>query len=55
MYETPEESRKTNLENIKILYYKNKTTNRPVGRPQIPLEDKIKKIQEKHGVNVEDN
>ena len=55
IYETPEESRKANLENIKKLYYKNKTTNRPVGRPQIPLEDKIKKIQEKHGVNVEEN
>ena len=43
-----EEAKQANLENIKRLYHEKKTTNRPVGRPAISLEDKIKKLQEKH-------
>ena len=55
VYETPEEARQANLENIKRLYHENKTTNNPFGRPKIPLEDNIKKIQEKHGINLDEN
>ena len=47
-YETKEEAIQANLENIKRLYHEKKTTNKPVGRPAMSLEEKIKKIQEKH-------
>ena len=52
-YETKEEAIQANLENIKRLYHEKKTTNRPVGRPAMSLEEKIKKLQEKHEMNLE--
>ena len=52
-YDSIEEAKQANLENIKRLYHEKKTTNRPVGRPAISIEDKIKKIQEKHGMKLE--
>ena len=55
VYEAVEEAKQANLENIKRLYHEKKTTNRPVGRPAISLEDNIKKLQEKHGFNLDEN
>ena len=52
-YETKEEAIQANLENIKRLYHEKKTTNKPVGRPAMSLEEKIKKIQEKHEMKSE--
>ena len=54
IYETKEEAKKANSENIKRLYHEKKTTTRPPGRPKMTLEQKIKKIEEKYlnqGVN----
>ena len=40
-YDSAEEAKQANLENIKRLYHEKKTTNRPVGRPAISLEENI--------------
>ena len=48
IYETKEEAKKANSENIKRLYHEKKTTIRPPGRPKMTLEQKIKKIEEKY-------
>ena len=42
-YETKEEANQTNLANIKRIYHEKKTTTNKVGRPSLPLEDKINK------------
>jgi hypothetical protein len=47
-YNTPEEAKKANSENVKRIYYQKKTSNKPRGRPVIPLDEKIRKIEEKH-------
>ena len=42
-HETKEEAKQANLTNIKRIYHEKKTTTNKVGRPPLPLEDKIKK------------
>ena len=49
-YETKEEAIQANLDNIKRIYHEKKTTTNRVGRPKLSLEDKIKKIEEKHNM-----
>ena len=49
-YETKEEAIQANLANIKRIYHEKKTTTNKVGRPSLSLEDKIKKIEEKHNM-----
>ena len=47
---TKEEAIQANLANIKRIYHEKKTTTNKVGRPSLSLEDKIKKIEEKHNM-----